>query len=245
MAKSVHATWLGHSTFTIETPEGKTLLIDPWVKSNPACPEKLKQLDKVDVLLCTHGHFDHIGDAIGICKEQNPVVVGIFELCAWLNKKGAKQISPMNKGGSQTVGNVRITMIHADHSCGIQEDDGSIIYGGEPCGFVLEFSNGQKIYHAGDTALFGDMALVRELYAPEIVMLPIGDHFTMGPREAEYACRLLKPKVLVPMHFGTFPLLTGKPGELKKVAAELGFELMEFKPGERKELRAGQLAPAT
>jgi L-ascorbate metabolism protein UlaG (beta-lactamase superfamily) len=110
---------------------------------------------------------------------------------------------------------------------------------------VLEFSNGQKIYHAGDTALFGDMALVRELYAPEIVMLPIGDHFTMGPREAEYACRLLKPKVLVPMHFGTFPLLTGKPGELKKVAAELGFELMEFKPGERKELRAGQLAPAT
>ena len=168
-------------------------------------------------------------------------MVGIFELCAWLNKQGAKQISPMNKGGSQTVENVRITMIHADHSCGIQDSDGSIIYGGEPCGFVLEFSNGQKIYHAGDTALFGDMALVRELYAPEIVMLPIGDHFTMGPREAEYACRLLKPKVLVPMHFGTFPLLTGKPGALKKAAAEQGFELMEFKPGERKELRVSQL----
>ena len=222
MAKSVHATWLGHSTFTIETPEGKTLLIDPWVKSNPACPEKLKQLDKVDVLLCTHGHFDHIGDAIGICKEQNPVVVGIFELCAWLNKKGAKQISPMNKGGSQTVGNVRITMIHADHSCGIQEDDGSIVYGGEACGFVLEFSNGQKIY-----------------------LMPIDGHYNMGPREAALAVRLLAAKTVLPLHFGTFPLLTGKPGELKKVAAELGFELMEFKPGERKELRAGQLAPAT
>jgi len=241
MANSVHATWLGHSTFTIETPEGKKLLIDPWVKNNPACPEEQKKLGKVDLVLCTHGHFDHIGDAVEICKEQNPVVVGIFELCVWLNKKGAQQISPMNKGGTQTVENVRITMIHADHSCGIKEDDGSIIYGGEACGFVLEFSNGQKLYHAGDTALFGDMALVRELYAPEIVMLPIGDHFTMGPREAEYACRLLKPKVLVPMHFGTFPVLTGKPGALKKVAAELGCELMEFKPGERKELRVGQL----
>ena len=231
MAKSVHATWLGHSTFTIETPEGKTLLIDPWVKSNPACPEKLKELGKIDVLLCTHGHFDHIGDAVGICKEQNPTVVGIFELCAWLNKKGAKQISPMNKGGSQTVENVRITMIHADHSCGIQEDDGSIIYGGEPCGFVLEFSNGQKIYHAGDTALFGDMALVRELYAPEIVMLPIGDHFTMGPREAEYACRLLKPKVLVPMHFGTFPAVDRQARRPEESGRRIGLRVGGIQAG--------------
>lgn len=161
MANSVKATWLGHSTFTFETPEGKTLLIDPWVKNNPMCPPNLKKLAKVDLVLCTHGHFDHIGDAVEICKEHNPMVVGIFELCAWLNKKGAKQISPMNKGGSQTVENVRVTMVDAVHSSGIQDGD-SIIYGGEPCGFVMEFSNGQKIYHAGDTAVFGDMALIRE-----------------------------------------------------------------------------------
>ncbi|MGA2988973.1 MAG: metal-dependent hydrolase [Candidatus Korobacteraceae bacterium] len=235
MANSVKATWLGHSTFTFETPEGKTLLIDPWVKNNPMCPPNLKKLAKVDLVLCTHGHFDHIGDAVEICKEHNPMVVGIFELCAWLNKKGAKQISPMNKGGSQTVENVRVTMVDAVHSSGIQDGD-SIIYGGEPCGFVMEFSNGQKIYHAGDTAVFGDMALIRELYAPQIVMLPIGDHFTMGPREAEVACRLLRPKILIPMHCGTFPVLTGKPSDLAKAAREQGFEILEFKPGERKEL---------
>jgi len=160
MANSVKATWLGHSTFTFETPEGKTLLIDPWVKNNPMCPPNLKKLAKVDLVLCTHGHFDHIGDAVEICKEHNPMVVGIFELCAWLNKKGAKQISPMNKGGSQTVENVRVTMVDAVQYSGIQDGD-SIIYGGEPCGFVMEFSNGQKIYHAGDTAVFGAMALIR------------------------------------------------------------------------------------
>jgi len=241
MANSVMATWLGHSTFLLQSPEGKTVLIDPWVKNNPACPPEMKKLPKVDVVLCTHGHFDHIGDAVEICQEHNPVVVGIFELCAWLNKKGCKQISPMNKGGSQNVAGVRVTLTDAKHSSGIQGDDGNIVYGGEPCGLVVEFSNGLKVYHAGDTAVFGDMALIRELYAPQVVMLPIGDHFVMGPREVEVACRLLRPKVLVPMHYGTFPVLTGKPGDLAKAAKEQGFEILEFKPGERKELPTGQL----
>jgi len=225
----IKLTWLGHSTFRVETPHGKTILIDPWVMGNPMCPEKEKNVKKVDVLLCTHGHGDHIGDGVVIAKKHNPVVVGIFELAAWMEKKGARQTSPMNKGGTQTVGDIKVTMVHADHSCGIQDGD-QIIYGGEACGYVVEFSNGVKIYHAGDTNVFGDMQIIRELYAPEIAMLPIGDHFTMGPREAAYACRLLKPKMVIPMHFGTFPMLTGKPGELQKLVPEV--EVREMKPGE-------------
>ena len=127
-----------------------------------------------------------------------------------------KQISPMNKGGTQTVADVKVTMVHAVHSCGIQDGD-QIIYGGEACGYVLEFSNGVKIYHAGDTNVFSDMAIIRDLYAPKIVMLPIGDHFTMSPREAAYACKLLQPETVIPMHFGTFPVLTGTPAELQKL----------------------------
>jgi len=224
----VKLTWLGHATFRIETPGGKTVLVDPWVTGNPMCPEKDKDVKKADVMLCTHGHFDHIADAVEIAKKHNPVVVGIYELCVWMEKKGAKQTSPMNKGGTQTVGDIKVTMVHADHSCGIQDGD-QIIYGGEACGYVIEFENGVKVYHAGDTNVFGDMAIIRELYAPEIVMLPIGDHFTMGPREAAYACNLLKPKTVIPMHFDTFPVLTGSPAELHRLSP--GLDVVTMKPG--------------
>jgi len=134
----------------------------------------------------------------------------------------------MNKGGSQTVGDIQVTMVHADHSCGISDGD-QIVYGGEACGYVIEFANGVKIYHAGDTAVFGDMTIIRELCAPQIAMLPIGDRFVMSPREAAYACGLLKPKTVIPMHFGTFPILTGTPEELRKLAP--GVEVVEMKPG--------------
>lgn len=243
MAQSIEITWLGHSTFRIDA-DGKTVLIDPWVMGNPACPEQNKRFDKIDLMLCTHGHGDHIGDAVPLVKQHQPKVVGIYELCMWLAKKGAKNVMPMNKGGSQTVDGIRVTMVHADHSCGIEDDDGSIIYGGEACGYVLEFPGGLKVYHAGDTNVFGDMHIIRELYAPEVAMLPIGDLFTMGSREVAYACQLLRPKIVIPMHFGTFPSLTGTPTDLEKVADDLGIHVMELKPGQRKPLDVQQFAPA-
>src|SRR6266550_1152737 len=199
--KGLKLTWLGHATFRIETPAGKTVIIDPWVMNNPMCPDSEKNVKKVD----------------------------IPELARWLGKKGAKQIAEMNKGGTQTVGDIKVTMVHADHSCGIQDGD-QMIYGGEACGYVMEFENGIKIYHAGDTNVFGDMAIIRDLYAPEIAMLPIGDHYTMSPREAAYACNLLKPNTVIPMHFGTFPVLKGRPSELSKLVH--GVKVVELKPGE-------------
>jgi L-ascorbate metabolism protein UlaG (beta-lactamase superfamily) len=225
----IKLTWLGHATFHITTPAGKSVIIDPWVAGNPMCPEKNKTFPNIDILLCTHGHFDHIADAVDLAKKHNPKIVGIFELCKWLEKKGAQQTSPMNKGGTQTVGDIKVTMVHADHSCGILDGD-EIIYGGEACGYVIEFENGVKMYHAGDTNVFGDMQIIRDLYAPEIAMLPIGDHFTMSPKEAAYACNLLKPKSVIPMHFGTFPILTGQPSQLKKLVP--GVEVVEMKPGQ-------------
>jgi L-ascorbate metabolism protein UlaG (beta-lactamase superfamily) len=226
----IKITWLGHATFRIETPGGKILLIDPWVMGNPKCPDDQKTFEKIDVMLCTHGHGDHIGDAVALARKHNPVVVGIYELCLWMQKKGAKQIAPMNKGGSQTVGDVRVTMVHANHSAGI-EDEGEVIYGADPCGYVIQFENNFRIYHAGDTNVFGDMSIIHDLYAPDLALIPIGDLYTMGPREASYACRLLRPKAVIPMHFGTFPQLTGTPAEFTKLVSEMGLEVIHTEPG--------------
>jgi len=225
----VKITWLGHATFLIHTPGGKIVLIDPWVMGNPMCPEKEKNLKHVDIMLVTHGHGDHIGDAVQIAKKHNPKVVGIPELCHWLTKKGVQHTAEMNKGGTQALDDIKVTMVHADHSCGIQDGD-EMVYGGEACGYVVEFANSVKIYHAGDTNVFGDMQIIRELYSPEIAMLPIGDHYTMSPREAAYACKLLQPKSVIPMHFGTFPVLTGKPSDLQRQVT--GIEIVEMKPGQ-------------
>jgi len=233
LGKNTELTYMGHSTFKIKSPGGKTLIIDPWVDGNPSCPEKLKKIDALDIMAVTHAHFDHIGDGVRIGTEFQPKVVGIYETCVWLNNKGIKNILPMNKGGTQEVDGIKFTMVHADHSCGIQEEDGTITYGGEAVGYVIEFENGFRVYHAGDTAVFSDMKLIAEIYNPELIMIPIGDLFTMSPTEAAYACRFLSPKYVIPMHYGTFPLLTGTPADLKHLTQDLkGLEIIALKPGE-------------
>jgi L-ascorbate metabolism protein UlaG (beta-lactamase superfamily) len=224
-------TYYGHSAFGFETPSGKRVLIDPFLKDNPRCPKELKKVDACDVMLITHGHGDHLGDALDIAKKTGCTVVGVYDLVSWLQSKGLKNGAGMNKGGTQTVAEMRVTMVHADHSSGI-DDGGKVVYGAEPCGYVIEFENGVKVYHAGDTAIFGDMHIIHELYTPEIAMLPIGDFYTMGPREAAYACQLLRPKTVIPMHYATFPALTGTPGELKKLVEGMGVEILEMTPGE-------------
>ncbi|OGQ06264.1 MAG: metal-dependent hydrolase [Deltaproteobacteria bacterium RIFCSPLOWO2_01_44_7] len=233
MAQTISVTWLGHSAFLLTTPEGKKILIDPWVQGNPACPRDSKNLQQVDLILITHGHGDHIGDAISIAKQFKPKIIGIYEICLWLGSKGVENTSPMNKGGTQSACGVKITMTHAVHSCGIQDGD-KIIYGGEACGYVIQFSNGRIFYHAGDTACFSDMALIQELYKPDTAFLPIGDLFTMSPKEAAHACKLLKVGQVAPMHHGTFPILTGTPAALKELLAGSTTKLIDIKPGETK-----------
>jgi L-ascorbate metabolism protein UlaG (beta-lactamase superfamily) len=233
--KQTRITWYGHATFVYETAGGKRLMVDPWVKNNPACPDNLKNVDSLDAILVTHGHFDHIGDMVEIAKSAKPKqVVGIFEICNWLGKKGVEGCSAMNKGGTVEVEGVRVTMLHADHSCGITDDDGSIVYGGEAVGFLLEMEDGLRIYQSGDTAIFGDMALYGEMFRPDIAVLPIGDLFTMDPRQAARACQMLGVKRVIPSHFGTFPALTGTPQGLREELDKLGYEceVIALKPGD-------------
>lgn len=225
-------TWLGHAAFRITLPSGKVVVIDPWVQTNPACPEPLKRFSQLDTMLITHGHFDHIADAMALAKEFKPQVAGIYETCAWLESKGVANTSGMNKGGTQKLGDIEVTMVHAVHSCGIQDGD-KIVYGGEACGYVVRLPGGLTIYHAGDTAVFGDMKIIGELYSPHVAMLPIGDFYTMGPREAAFAIRLLGVKHVVPMHFATFPVLTGTPEKLCELTKDIsGIEIHTLKPGD-------------
>jgi L-ascorbate metabolism protein UlaG (beta-lactamase superfamily) len=227
-------TWLGHSTFIVRTPGGKRILFDPWLTGNPACPDSFKKPPKVDLILVSHGHFDHIDDLVLCARESHAPVVGIYELCDWLGRKGIQQAAPMNKGGSQDVVGLRITMTDARHSSGYFEN-GQMVYMGEAAGYVVRLEDGRTLYYAGDTCLFGDMRLIGEMYSPDIAFLPIGDRFTMDPAAAARACEMLGVRQVVPMHWGTFPLLTGTPSELKARLERTRVEVLELKPGQTAE----------
>lgn len=229
----VSVRFIGHSTFMLGSPEGKFLLIDPWVSSNPSYPGESGDLEKLDLVLITHGHGDHMPEAVDIAVRHHAPVVCNFEIAQWLaGKKIDDLVVAMNKGGTVEIEGLKVTMVDAKHSSSITEDDGSIIYAGEAAGYVVEFENGYRVYHAGDTCVFGDMRLIGEIYRPDLALLPIGDHFTMGPLEASYACRLLGVGKVIPMHYSTFPVLTGTPEKFKEMVADLDIEVIVLSPGE-------------
>ena len=227
--QSLQITWLGHSSFRVRTPGGKEVLFDPWFTGNPAFVESARP-KAADLILVSHGHSDHFTDVVTVAKQTGATVVAIWEITSYVGSKGIKAVEPMNKGGTITAKGLRITMTDARHSSSF--DDNGIVYLGEPAGFVVKMENGQTIYYAGDTALFGDMKLIGELYKPDIAFLPIGDRFTMGPDTAAMAAKWLGVKQVVPMHHSTFGLLTGTPEQLEQHLAGSGIEVLKLKPGE-------------
>jgi len=224
-------TWLGHATFLLTSPGGRRLLLDPWVTGNPTSPESAKKLGALDLILITHGHSDHTGDAVSIGRSSGAQVVAPHEVSVWLQHKGLKQVTGMNPGGTLKLLGLSLTMVPAMHSSSVQED-GRIIYLGVATGYVITFEDGLTIYYSGDTSIFGDMRLIGEMYRPSIAFLPIGDLYTMGPEQAAKACDLLGVKQVVPMHYGTYPALTGTPAKLRELVAPRGVQVLELKPGE-------------
>ena len=221
-------TWLGHSAFRIDTTGGKRIYVDPFLNGNPRAPEGELQPERADVVAVTHGHGDHVGDTVAIAQKHGSAVVAQVELGGWLGKNGvdeSKLVTP-NKGGTVDVDGVKFTLVNAFHSS--STPDGG--YAGEACGIVVETENGTKLYFAGDTCVFGDMQLIARLHQPQVAVLPIGDHFTMGPREAAVALELLGVERCIPCHWGTFGLLTGTPDALAELAPSAQIERLE--PGD-------------
>jgi L-ascorbate metabolism protein UlaG (beta-lactamase superfamily) len=224
-------TWLGHATFVITTPGGKVIVTDPWLEGNPACPEDKTRIDAADLILLSHGHSDHSGDVVSVARATNAPVLAVHELSLWLQRKGLQNVIGMGVGGTVTAAGLQVTMVPAVHTSSVVEGD-TIVYLGVPTGFIVRMEDNRSFYFAGDTALFGDMRLIGELYSPEIAFLPIGDHYTMGPDAAAHACALLGVRQVVPMHYGTFPILTGHPDRLRHLVEPRGVDVLVLKPGE-------------
>jgi L-ascorbate metabolism protein UlaG (beta-lactamase superfamily) len=226
----VELTWLGHASFRVDTPGGKRLYVDPWL-SNPKCPDGEREPERVDIIALTHGHGDHVGESADLGRRFSPKLVAIIELAAWLEGEGFPNASELgfNKGGTVEVDGIKFSMTHAVHSSAMY-DDGPPVYLGEAAGYVVEFENGTKIYFAGDTAAFTDMQIIGKYLEPDVAVLPIGDHYTMGPRQAGIALELLGTKRCIPCHYGTFGLLTGTPDALREHAP--GVEVLSPEPGE-------------
>ncbi len=229
-SQATRITWLGHATVLVQTAQGTNILIDPFIAHNPRYPPDFVLPSKIHYVLLTHGHGDHISDAVPIAKKHGSTVVAIYELADYIASKGVSDTIGMNLGGSVTLGSVTATMVEAKHSAAAADDKGTH-YVGVAAGFVLSVAGGSVLYHAGDTAVFGDMQLIRELYQPRVAMLPIGGYYTMGPRAAALACRLLAPEVVLPIHFGTFPPLKGTPEELAALVGP-SVKVVHWKPGD-------------
>jgi L-ascorbate metabolism protein UlaG (beta-lactamase superfamily) len=225
-------TWLGHAAFRLDTPGGKRVYLDPFLNGNPRCPEGEVDPERCDLIALSHGHDDHLGDTIAIAQKFDCPVVAQVELRGWLSLNGLSMdpTQAINKGGTIEVAGVKLTLTHANHSSSVFID-GVFQYTGESCGFVFELEDGFKLYYSGDTNVFGDLSLIGRIYAPDVAILPIGDHYTMGPREAAVALELLGINRCVPCHYGTFPLLTGTAAALRDLAPA-GVEILTPEPGE-------------
>ncbi len=226
MANAV-LTWLGHASFRLDTPGGKRVYVDPWL-GNPKCPEAEKEPERIDVIALTHGHSDHVGETVELAKRFGCPAIALLELRGWLAQQGLPEdmSEAPNKGGTVERAGVKFTLVNAFHSSSSNDGD----YLGEAAGIVVTLEDGRAIYFAGDTCVFGDMQLIGRIYSPELAVLPIGDHFTMGPREAAVALELLGVERCIPCHYGTFPLLTGTPEELRRLAPDV--EVHALEPGE-------------
>jgi L-ascorbate metabolism protein UlaG (beta-lactamase superfamily) len=233
LGNGLRLTWVGHATWIMETPGGKRVLIDPWVTGNPVVKDEHRDPGPADVILLTHGHSDHVGDVVELAEKHSPdAVLCMIELGDYLEGKGVKNIVGYNKGGTIEAAGIKFTMVDAHHSSSFGEADGTIVYTGEPAGYIVTVEDGRRVYVAGDTCVFGDMALIGRLYKPDVAILPIGDYFTMGPFEAAEAIRLLGVRKVVPTHYATFPIFTGTPDGLRQEAADIsGLEVLDVPPG--------------